>query len=155
MKFIDADAEDKKKEEKKKKEKKEQEKEGRDDKKEKKDKKKEKNVQPEVSKRPERKKNIPLIEVSSNLLLYDASLFQAMGLQHSVGTNFGSVSRAHGNPLVPGKIAIYKMATGRGEENLHQKCSHFIAGKLNADWKCLSKILLYSLCQNYINLDGK
>lgn len=89
MKFIDADAEDKKKEEKKKKEKKEQEKEGRDDKKDKKDKKKEKNVQPEVSKRPERKKNIPLIEVNSNLLLFNLSLFQALGFQHSVGTNFG------------------------------------------------------------------
>lgn len=61
MKFIDADAEDKKKEEKRKKEKKEQEKEGKDDKKDKKDKKKDKNVQPEVSKRHERKKNIPLI----------------------------------------------------------------------------------------------
>lgn len=89
MKFIDANAEDKKKEEKKKKEKKEQEKEGKDDKKDKKDKKKEKNVQPEVSKRPERKKNIPLIEVSSNLLLFDHSLFQAIRYQHSVGTLFG------------------------------------------------------------------
>ena len=52
------------KEEKRRKEKKEQEKEGKDEKKDKKDKKKEKTVQPEVSNRPERKKNIPLIEVN-------------------------------------------------------------------------------------------
>ncbi|CAB4005702.1 otoferlin-like isoform X4 [Paramuricea clavata] len=63
MKFIDAEAEDKKKEEKRKKEKKEAEKEGKDDKKDKKDKKKDKVVQPEVSQRPERKKNIPLIQI--------------------------------------------------------------------------------------------
>ena len=51
-------------EEKRKKEKKEQEKEGKDEKKDKKDKKKEKTVQPEVTQRPERKKNIPLIKVN-------------------------------------------------------------------------------------------
>lgn len=58
------------KEEKRKKEKKEQEKEGKDEKKDKKDKKKEKTVQPEVSNRPERKKNIPLIEVNIFYALY-------------------------------------------------------------------------------------
>ncbi len=52
-------------EEKRKKEKKEQEKEGKDEKKDKKDKKKEKTVQPEVTQRPERKKNIPLIQVNT------------------------------------------------------------------------------------------
>lgn len=51
-------------EEKRKKEKKEAEKEGKDDKKDKKDKKKDKVVQPEVSQRSERKKNIPLIQVN-------------------------------------------------------------------------------------------
>lgn len=50
-------------EEKRRKEKKEQEKEGKDDKKDKKDKKKDKIVTPEVSHRPERKMNIPLIKV--------------------------------------------------------------------------------------------
>ena len=63
------------KEEKRKKEKKEQEKEGKDEKKDKKDKKKEKTVQPEVSNRPERKKNIPLIEVSNLLCFISVCLY--------------------------------------------------------------------------------
>ena len=64
-------------EEKRKKEKKEQEKEGKDEKKDKKDKKKEKTVQPEVTQRPERKKNIPLIQV--NILYVQYFIYMLMG----------------------------------------------------------------------------